>query len=130
MRKRTRRYLSDSRADERLKLTYMLALVAGLVMVYSTSSILAESRFGSQFYFLWHQFLWACLSVAAIVIIGKIDLERVSVYSPLAFLTTLVMLGLVFLMPERNGAHRWLELGPVTIQPSEPFKFVLVFIRR
>lgn len=108
-------------------LAYMMALVAGLVMIYSTSSMLAESRFGSHFYFLWHQMLWAVLSLAAIIVIGKIDLARVSVYSALAFLVTLVLLGLVFLMPERNGAHRWLELGPLTVQPSELFKFVIIF---
>ncbi len=127
MRKRTRRYLINSKADERLALAYLIALVAGLVMVYSSSSMLAESGFGSHFYFLWHQLLWAVLSLIAIVVIGKINLEKVGVYSPLAFLVTLVLLGLVFLMPERNEAHRWLEIGPLTVQPSELFKLVMIF---
>jgi len=124
---RTRRYPTKRRIDERLLLVYLITLVAGLVMIYSTSSMLAEARFGSHLHFLWHQALWAVLSLAAIAVICKLDLAKAALYSPLAFLGMLVALGAVFLMPERNGAHRWLEIGPMTIQPSELFKFVMVF---
>jgi cell division protein FtsW len=125
--RRTKRFHSDARIDGPLFIAYVIALVAGLVMIYSTSSILAESRFGSHFYFLWHQFLWAGLSLGAILVITKIDLEKVGVYSPLAYLLTLALLGLVFLMPARNDSHRWLELGPLSVQPSELFKCVMIF---
>ena len=125
--RRIKRFRSDARFDEPLFIACVIALVAGLIMIYSTSSILADSRFGSHFYFLWHQLVWAVLSLTALVVISKIDLGKLSVYSPLALLLTLVLLGLVFLMPARNSAHRWLELGPLTVQPSELFKFVMIF---
>ncbi|MFH1373506.1 MAG: putative peptidoglycan glycosyltransferase FtsW [bacterium] len=115
------------RIDERLLLVFLATLVAGLVMIYSNSSMLAEARFGSHWYFLWHQVIWVVLSLVVLVIITRVDLTRLSVYSPLAFMAMLLALAAVFLMPERNGANRWLELGPMTIQPSEMFKFVLVF---
>ncbi len=124
---RTRRHSTERRIDERLLLVYLITMVAGLVMIYSTSSMLAQARFGSHLHFLWHQALWAMLSLAAIAAICRLDLAKAALYSPLAFLGMLVALGVVFLMPERNGAHRWLELGPMTIQPSELFKFVMVF---
>jgi len=95
-------------------------------MIYSTSSIIAESRFGSHLYFFRQQLLWALLSVLLVVVISRLDLKRVAVYSVPALLLTLVALALVFLMPARNDAHRWLMLGPLTFQPSEVFKFVLV----
>jgi len=127
VRRKTRLSQSKRRIDEKLLLAYLITLAAGLATVYSTSSVLAEAKFESHLYFLWHQLLWAGLSLATIAIICKIDLAKAAVYSLPAFLAVLVALGVVFLMPERNGSHRWLELGPLTIQPSELFKFVMIF---
>jgi cell division protein FtsW len=112
--------------DERLLYGYLLTLVVGLVMVYSTSSILAESRFGSHLYFFRLQLLWAMISLAAMYVVMKVDLKRLAVYSAPGLLFTLLLLSLVFLMPARNGSHRWLFLGPVTVQPSEMFKFLMI----
>jgi len=112
--------------DERLLTAYLLALLAGLIMVYSASSILAESRFGSHWFFFRQQALWAVLSLIAIWVISRVDLQRLAVYSAPGLLFTLLMLSLVFLMPTRNGSHRWLFLGPLTFQPSELFKFLVI----
>ena len=112
--------------DERLLYGYLLTLLVGLIMVYSTSSILAESRFGSHYHFLKNQFMWAVISLIAMWIIQKIDLRRFAVYSAPALLVTLLLLSLVFLMEARNGSHRWLFLGPFTVQPSEMFKFLMI----
>jgi cell division protein FtsW len=38
----------------------------------------------------------------------------------------LLLLSLVFMMPARNGSHRWLMLGPLTLQPSELFKCLTI----
>jgi len=118
---------TKKRIDEKLFLGYVLMLLAGLVMIYSTSSILAESRFGSQLYFLSHQLVWALISLVAIYFILKIDLKKFAIYSAPAILLILVLLAMVFFMPARNGAQRWLFLGPVSFQPSEIFKFLIVF---
>jgi cell division protein FtsW len=113
--------------DERLLLGYLFILIVGLVMVYSTSSMLAAGWFGSHWFFLRHQFVWALLSLAAMWVILKIDLARVAIYSAPALLAMVVPLSLVFLMPARNGAHRWLDLGVITVQPSELFKLLMIF---
>ena len=105
---------------------YLATLVVGLVMIYSTSSILAESRFGSHWFFLKQQLIWAALSLAAIFVITRLNLARAAIWSVPALLVCIVLLALVFVMPARNEAHRWVMLGPFTVQPSEMFKFVLV----
>ncbi len=125
-RMKTRRSQKSNRIDERLLLAYILLVVIGLIMVYSSSSILAESRFGSHFMFLKNQLMWAVLSGLAIFLILKLDLKRLAVYSAPALLLVILLLGLVFLMPARNGSHRWLILGFFNVQPSELFKFVMV----
>ncbi len=125
--KRIKRFRKAQKIDEKLFLVYLITMLAGLVMLYSNSSLLAEARFGSHLFFLRHQALWAVLSLIAIAVIVKIDLHKFAVYSPVALILTLIMLAAVFLMPARNGSHRWLELGIVSLQPSELFKFVIVF---
>lgn len=112
--------------DEKLLLAYAVIVCFGLVMVYSISSIMAESRFGSHMYFFRSQLMWAVLSGIAVYTILRLDLRRLAVYSAPLLLVILVMLAVVFVMPARNGSHRWIFLGPLTVQPSEMFKFVLM----
>ena len=121
-----RRSQTRSQIDERLLLSYLITLVIGLVMVYSTSSILAAGRFGSHLLFFKQQFIWAILSLVTIGVIYKIDLRRYAIYSAPAILLTLFLLALVFVMPSRNGSQRWLMLGGFTVQPSELFRFLLI----
>ncbi len=114
-------------ADERLMYAYLALLVVGIVMIYSTSSILAASRFGSHLFFFWRQLLWAGMSLGLIVLIKRLDLQRLAVYSVPALVISIFLLGVVFFMPARNEAHRWIYLGPFTVQPSEIFKFMVIF---
>lgn len=113
--------------DEPLLLVFGLLMLFGIVMVYSTSSIYAETRHGSHLFFFKNQIIWVMLSIVTMFIILKLDLKRYAVYSAPLLLIVVMMLALVFLMPSRNGAHRWLMLGLINIQPSEIFKFVMIF---
>ncbi|MFQ5452948.1 MAG: putative lipid II flippase FtsW [Candidatus Zixiibacteriota bacterium] len=124
---KTRHSRKSKNIDESLLLVYLIIVVIGLVMVYSTSSIIAESQHGSHLYFLKHQLVWVFLSAIVMVFITKLDLRRIAVYSAPALLSVMLLLSLVFLMPSRNGAHRWLMLDLFNIQPSELFKCVMIF---
>ncbi len=121
-----RRLTARPQIDETMMYAWLLTVLAGLIMIYSASSMIAESRFGSHFHFFRQQFVWAILSIGAVYLIGLLDLKRLAIYSAPSLLLTFVLLGLVFVMPARNEAHRWLFLGPATLQPSELFKFLLV----
>lgn len=112
--------------DEGLMYGFLAITVIGLIMVYSTSSIMAAGRFGSAWFFISRQLMWAFLSVAVVGVIVKLDLKRLAVYSAPGLLFAIVLLALVFFMPARNGSHRWLMLGPITIQPSELFRFLII----
>lgn len=112
--------------DERLLAALVATMLMGLVVIYSASSVMAESRHGSHLFFLQRQIMWTLLSLGAIWCICKIDLTKIAVYSAPVLGLLLVALVLVFVMPARNGAHRWIMLGPATFQPSELLKFVMV----
>lgn len=126
VRKISKQPTAKKRIDEGLAITYLVTLVFGLIMVYSTSSVIAESRFGSHMFFLRQQMLWALMSIIAIAVILRIDIKKYAVYSVPALLVTMILLSMVFLMPARNGSHRWIMMGPMTFQPSEMFRLVVV----
>ncbi len=96
-------------------------------MIYSSSSVMAESRFDGQLFFIKRQIMWLIIGLAASVVILKADLKKLSVYSVPVLFAMIVLLAAVFVMPARNGSHRWIFLGPFSLQPSELFKLVVIF---
>lgn len=112
--------------DRRLLYSTFALLLIGLVMIYSASSVMAESRFGSQLFFLKKQVVWLILAGLAGWMVTRIDIKKYAAFSVMAVFVTLVMLVLVFFMEARNGSHRWLFIGPFTIQPSEFFKLAVI----
>lgn len=114
------------RVDEKLLITFFGLLVGGLIMVYSNSSILAESRHGSQWFFMKSQLVWTVMALVAVFVITRLNIRKLAVYSVPALFIVLVMLAIVFLMPARNGSHRWILLAGFSVQPSEFFKLLMV----
>lgn len=111
------------------KLLYGTAglILIGMVMVYSSSCVMADSRFGSQFYFVKRQAMWLMLALLIGWGVYRLDLKKLSVYSVPALVVMLALLALVFVMPARNGSHRWIFLGPFSLQPSEIFKLIVLY---
>ena len=113
--------------------TVLLAVVLGLtlfgvVMVYSASAVLAEKNFGSQFYFLIRQGMWAGLGLIGMTVAMFIDYRHykrpVVVMGLLSVALTLLLA--VFLFPARNKTHRWITFTFLSVQPSEISKLALV----
>ena len=48
----------------------------GLVMVWSASSALAAESHGNPYYFLVKQLLWACLGLAAMLLVMRVDYRQ------------------------------------------------------
>ena len=128
----TTRDRTRARADRAITLLLAssgLLTLAGLVMVLSASSVSAYSRYGSSFLFFQRQ---AGFAVAGSVLLWITMRMRYAAWQRLCFpflLATVVLLGLV-LHPSfgtiAGGSARWIELGPVTIQPSEPAKLAVI----
>ena len=95
---------------------------SGLLMVLSSSAISAYAQTGSGFVFFLRQFVAAFIGLGALLLTSRM---RYGVWERLAFpflAFTVLLLGLV-LHPVTGhsvaGSSRWIQLGPVTIQPSE-----------
>lgn len=115
--------------DKALLVLVMGLVLFGLAMVYSSSAILAQKRYGSQFYFFGRQALWALVGLAALAVAMRIDYRHyrqpVVIIGLLSF--SLTLLGTVLFFPAINGTHRWIRYGPLSLQPSEIAKLSLVF---
>lgn len=99
----------------------------GLVMVLSASGIVAEQANGDKYYFFRKQIIFAlaggaCLWVAALL--PREWLYRLQ-YPALFAALLMLLITLSPLTPAINGAHRWIRIGPVSIQPMEFVKIAL-----
>jgi len=106
----------------------MVVLIAiGWLALYSASALVAESRFGDQYYFLKRQWLWNGLGLGALLVAAKVPLAWVRAGTRPLLLVTVVLLVLVLVMGhEVLGARRWLRLGGFGFQPSELAKLAVV----
>ncbi|PRR78752.1 Lipid II flippase FtsW [Clostridium liquoris] len=104
----------------------MLLVALGVVMVYSASSYFAFYKYKDSMYFLKRQALWAAIGIFAMFVTINIDYHKYKKYTKLIMIITTILLCVVFLFPERNGARRWIPLGPASLQPSEIAKYAVV----
>lgn len=103
--------------------------VGGIIMVLSASSIVALDQYGSSFVFFERQAAYAVFGTLALLVASRM---RYQAWQRLAvpFLCLAIVLLALVLHPSAGvsayGSSRWISLGPVTIQPSEPAKLALV----
>jgi cell division protein FtsW len=106
----------------------LLLVLFGLVMVFSASAVMAQASMGSPYSYVMRQAVLAVLGLVTMVGLMRVDYRNYNnprVVFPVVAVTTLLLIG-VFAMSGMNGAHRWIRLAGVTLQPSELAKPVLV----
>jgi cell division protein FtsW len=118
---------------EEYDLVIMLMAIAltcfGVVMVYSSSNIMAAKRFHDGFFFLKRQGIFAVVGFALMLGVMNIDYRFWKKMAVPALLLCLVLLVLV-LIPgiggKAGGASRWIKLPGFNLQPSEMAKLALI----
>jgi cell division protein FtsW len=118
--------------DRSLAWAALLLMAIGTVMVYSASIATAEAArhtgANSAFYLLRHG-AFLGVSLAAAIAVFLVPVRYWQKGAPLAFVACVALLVLV-LVPgigrEVNGARRWINLGTLTLQPSELMKLAAV----
>lgn len=99
----------------------------GLVMVYSTSSYSAQLNLGNPTYYLKRQAISALIGFAGMLIVTNMDYHwwkkwtLVMMYGILALLVLTLIMG-----TDSHGATRWLNIGGMSLQPSEMAKIVII----
>jgi cell division protein FtsW len=106
-------------------LVWMIAalLGLGLVMVYSASVALPDNPKFARYtatYFMWRHLMFIGIAVIAAILALQVPMRVWEKFAPGVFLGALALLILVlFVGKDVNGARRWLPLGPISFQPSE-----------
>lgn len=114
--------------DKWLYFATLALVVIGLAMVFSASAVMARDRFGSPYYFLIRQTLWAAVGLVSMTLLMRVNYGRYnkpSVVFPMVGITIILLLA-AFLMRDSHNTHRWIRFGPLSFQPSEIAKPALV----
>jgi cell division protein FtsW len=116
------------RFDRTLFLLLVVLAGFGLVMVYSTSGLLASEKYRDSFHYLAGQGLaaGAALLVALVLLTIRRPFYQNMFLVNGFFLLSLLMLALCFIMPEHARTNRWVEWGGLRFQPSELAKPALI----
>src|SRR5919108_503816 len=75
------------------------------------------------------QIAWFGLGIVALIVVASIDYRQLVRLAPMFYLVGLSVLVGVFLFGRTvSGARRWLQIGPISVQPSEMFKLCFVLM--
>lgn len=105
-------------------------LVIGLVCLYSASYVYAfYNNNGDSFFYIKKQLIFAALGIAAMFALSFVDYHRWHRFAWILWVFSILLLGVVLLMPAQNGIHRWIRIpGIGQFQPSEVAKFSLILL--
>jgi cell division protein FtsW len=101
----------------------------GIIAVYNSSVAIALRDFQNQYYFVSEQLKWLVVGIAAMLFCANVDYHRWSKFALPFLICTLLLLIAVFipnLGMKLLGAHRWIKLGFIVIQPAELAKLTSI----
>lgn len=107
----------------------------GLVMIYSTSSYVAQRDYNDAAKFLKSQAIAVVLGIIAMIFVSKFDYRilrkkfkqfNVNIATMLFILCVFLQVFVLFFGIEANGKKRWINLGFTTFQPSELSKVAVI----
>lgn len=118
--------------DYMLIILTVLLLTFGAAILGSASSNLSKIKLGDTWYYLKHQFLYGGgLGIIGFFIGSVLYYRRYEKFAIIGMIIALVLLALAFtpLAFEIKGAARWVQIGPLTFQPSEVLKlFFIIYL--
>jgi cell division protein FtsW len=120
--------LRSRRADLGIILTVVGLVCFGIAMVYSASVIVGYALYHDSQLFVRKQLISALAGFILLVVCANIDYRVWQKWAATLFGVTLLLLISVFLFSrgEINGAHRWIEFGGISFQPSELAKLTFL----
>jgi rod shape determining protein RodA len=117
----------DRRLLQNVDWVLLGATVALVALSITTLSSLHVDRAGGTV--VLRQLMWFGVGMVGLVVVASIDYKRMVRAAPVFYLAGLAGLVAVFVLGRTvSGAKRWILIGPMSVQPSEMFKFCFVLM--
>lgn len=111
-------------------LPYLILSVLGLIIVYSTTSATLVNYGLNPFKSMITQGAFWIISLLAILFIYRLRLnflKNSKILTGVLFIEVILLLIARFFTQEVNGAHGWIVIGPVSFQPAEYLKILVIW---
>ena len=134
---RDKRESVDGGLDYSLLLIMLCVLGFGMLMIYSSSSYSAQIKNDDSTYFLKRQAINVCVGAIAMLIACKFNYRlfikpftilRIRLVTILYWIAVGFQVAVLLQGGGLNGANRWLKLGPISFQPSEFTKLMIILL--
>ncbi len=112
-----RRILSRPRIDLPLAIALLLLAAIGLTVLYSASDLDAGTVIGQAARFL--------IGAVLLLVVSRIPPSLLRAWTPWFYALGVLLLVVVQVLGEGQGASRWLDIGVVRFQPSELMKLAM-----
>ncbi len=117
--------------DRTLLFAVLSLLVVSVVMVYSSSSVVALTSYDDPAFFMKRQMLWAAVGLVMMAVTMRMDHR---IFDDQRIVIGLIVISLIMVVATLvpgigkvvNGSRRWLRYGLLSFQPSELAKLALV----
>lgn len=111
-------------------LDYWLIAAVFLLTVFGIISIASATRInlGESPSNVIKQGVFFLIGIGLMIVAANVDYEYVSqFYIPIYALNLLLLVAVLLIGVDSKGATRWIAIGPLTIQPSEFAKVIMIF---
>lgn len=115
--------------DVYLFFTTLSLVLIGIMMIFSSSAILAKENYDDTYYYLKKELIFFVIGFVALFITKAISYKRYAKWIYALLFVTLILMGLTFLpgiSHSAKGATRWVRLAGFGLQPSEIAKITLI----
>lgn len=111
--------------DLKLLATVLILVIFGLLMIYDASVVQAFRDFNDSYYYIRAQLIWVVIGFLSLFFFSRFDYKKFKPLALILLITSLILLIAASIQGfgvSGGGAHRWLNIGPITLQPSEIVK--------
>lgn len=121
------------RVDRLLFLNVLMIGLVGLIALYSASAVMSDIDMKDPFYYVNRQIVWTVVGLTAFLVIIFLPVSIIERLTVPGMMIAILGLLLVFVpgagksvSSTRESFHRWVEIGPLSFQPSEFAKIALI----
>lgn len=122
------KHRSQNYFDYSLLFVWIFIMLLGYVLLYSASSFVALTAQGDSAYFLKRQIISTCVGCIGMIPAIFIDYRWWKKFDK--FIYAMALLSVILVKTpfgiERNGAKRWVGVGPIQFQPAELVKIGVI----